>query len=243
MIPTDRPEVGIVFALAVEADAFERRAVHHVETRAAGLSIHEGLVAERRVAWCVGGVGREPAARAARLMIAGHRPALLISAGFAGGLTADLRRGDCVEPAGVRGTTPGPELRLAASGAGPTLVTVDRIVRTPAAKEALAAETGARLVDMETLAVAEVARDAGLPCRGLRVISDAVDDELPADVSRLATPQSVLRRMGAVLGTLGRRPGAARDLWSLWERAVVDGRVLAAALESLVAALPRPVGG
>jgi hypothetical protein len=39
-----------------------------------------------------------------------------------------------------------------------------------------------------------------------------------------------MRRAGAVIGMLGRRPRAALDLWQLWERAVVDGRTLSAAL-------------
>ena len=61
---SDRCAAGIVFAVPVEADAFERRAGEQVETRAAGLVFREGNVAGRRVAWCVAGVGRERAARA-----------------------------------------------------------------------------------------------------------------------------------------------------------------------------------
>jgi hypothetical protein len=43
-----------------------------------------------------------------------------------------------------------------------------------------------------------------------------------------------MRRLGAALGALGRRPRAAFDMWTLWEHAVVDGRTLAAALEEFV---------
>ena len=65
MKPIGQPCVaGIVFAVAVEADAFERHAERHTETRAAGLVIHEGFVAGRRIAWSVGGVGAAAAARA-----------------------------------------------------------------------------------------------------------------------------------------------------------------------------------
>jgi hypothetical protein len=38
---------------------------------------------------------------------------------------------------------------------------------------------------------------------------------------------------------LGRRPRAALDLWKLWERAVVDGRTLAGALEEICGSLAR----
>jgi adenosylhomocysteine nucleosidase len=230
---------AILFAVPIEAQAFERCGSDRREVLAAGLTFHEANVAGRRVAWCVGGVGRERAARAARLLVDGHRPRLLVAAGFAGGLDPALARGAVVEPADARGEQSGSEsLALAAGGPGPTLVTVDRIVHTAAEKAGLAAATGAALVDMETLAVATVARAAGSPCRAVRVISDAAGDELPADVTRLVAPQSPFRRAGSLLGMLGRRPKAALDVWQLWERAVVDGRTLAMALEDLVASLP-----
>ena len=223
---------GIVFAVPIEAEAFSRAVTDAVALEAAGLTFHEGRIGGGRVAWCVAGVGREAARLAARLIVDGHRPRLLVSAGFAGGLDPGLARGAVVEPALVRGELPTSEpLPLVAPGqAGGAIVTVDLIVRTPTEKAALAAATGAAVVDMETLAVAEVARDAGLPCRAIRVISDAAGDELPPDVTRLITPQSAMRRAGAVIGMLGRRPRAALDLWQLWERAVVDGRTLSAAL-------------
>jgi adenosylhomocysteine nucleosidase len=240
----DHSAAAIVFAVPIEAEAFARAATDVVEMEAAGLTFHEGQVGGGRVAWCVGGVGREAARRAARLIIDGHRPRLLVSAGFGGGLDPTRARGAIIEPAVARGEEPTSELLpLAAAGqGGETIVTVDRIVRTPAEKAALAAATGAAVVDMETLAVAAVAREAGLPCRAIRVISDAAGDELPPDVSRLIAPQSAFRRAGAVIGMIGRRPRAALDLWQLWEHAVVDGRTLADALVTLCGSLPDPTG-
>jgi hypothetical protein len=47
-----------------------------------------------------------------------------------------------------------------------------------------------------------------------------------------------MRRLGAALGAIGRRPRAALDLWGLYENAVVDGRALAAALADLCRSLP-----
>lgn len=232
--------VAIVFAVAVEADAFTRLVNGHVETRASGLVVHEGEVAGVRVAWCVGGVGAGAAARAARLLVAGHRPRLLVSAGFAGGLDAALARGTVVRPTVSVADGAGDPLALTAAG-GPlseplTIVTVADVVVTPAAKRALAARAHAHLVDMETHAVAEVAHAAGIPCAAVRVISDAVDDTLPREVAALARPQSTMRRLGAALGAVGRRPRAALDLWRLYEHAVVDAKTLAQALAELCGA-------
>lgn len=231
-------EAGIVFALSIEADAFERRAQDRVEWRGPGVVVLEGTVAGIRVAWCVSGVGGQAAARAAALMIDGHRPRRLVTAGFAGGLDPALPRGGIVRPAAVTTEEAGTRIPLAPIGAGaaggePLLVSVAEVVATVAGKRALAARTGAAIVDMETHAIATLAVAAGLPCLGVRVVSDDATQTLPAEVAALSRPQSAFRRFGAVLGAVGRRPAAAVDLWRLYEHAVVDGRTLAAELERL----------
>jgi adenosylhomocysteine nucleosidase len=230
---------GVVFAMPIEADAFERLTTSQMVTEAGGLTFHEATLGPGRVAWCVAGVGRERAGRAARLLVAGHRPRALVAAGFSGGLHPELARGSLVRPAAVCRLDDTAPLPLAGGEqGGPLLLTVDRILATSAEKEAAARATGAALVDMESHAVAAIAREAGLPCHAVRVISDALGDELPPDLGRLLEPQSTMRRAGAVLGMLGRRPRAAAELWRLWERAVGDGRTLARGVRELCESLP-----
>jgi len=240
----NRPVAGIVFALAVEAEPFASRVSGSVSTQAGGLTIHTGSLAGRQIVWVVAGAGEERAARAARLLIDGHRPRCMVSPGFAGGLVESLPRGGLTTPQRVlcRGQepialAPWPK-NILASPTATTLLTVDTIATTTLEKRALAQATGADLVDMETWGVARQAMAAGLACHSLRVISDAVDDQLPPEVARLVQPQSPLRRLGAACAALGRRPGAAVDLWRLWEHAVVDGKSLAFALERLCESLP-----
>ena len=69
---------GVIFALPIEADAFERLATDRIETLVGDLAFHEATLAGRRVAWCVGGIGRARAERAARLLLDGHRPRALV---------------------------------------------------------------------------------------------------------------------------------------------------------------------
>lgn len=241
----DRCDAGVVFALATEADAFAAR-VADVETRTGALAFHDGLLGGRRVAWVVCGPGMAAAGRAAALLLDGHRPLHVISAGFAGGLDPALGRGAAV----VAGRalrdrcTPLDLLAPACPGAvvGGDIVTVDAVVATAAAKRDLRAATGAAIVDMECRAVAERAAAAGVPCLSVRVVSDAAGDDLPPDILRLVTPQSPLRRAGAALALLGRRPAAASTLWRLWENAVVDGRTLAETLEATIGLLPAAAG-
>lgn len=237
--------------MPVEADAFAGLATEAVEVTAAGLTLHEGIVAGRRVAWCVAGAGGETARRATRLLIDGHRPRLILSPGFAGGLDPALPRGTVVYPRRSINLTEGPPIAVAATGQGSvttatgnatksdalTIVSVDTVVTTAAAKRGLAVATGASLVDMETYAVATAARSAGLPCVSIRVISDDASQDLPKEIAALVQPQSGMRRLGAALAGIGRRPRAALDMWKLWEHAVVDGRTLAGAIRTFLEAI------
>ena len=241
--------------MPVEADAFAGLATETVDVTASGLTFHEGVVAGRRVAWCVAGAGGDAAGRATRLLIDGHRPRVIVSAGFAGGLDPALARGSVVYPRRSITHRGGPPIAVAAAGQGSaaaaagsaagsatshgdlTIVSVDTVVTTAAAKRDLAAATGASLVDMETYAVATAAHAAGLPCVSIRVISDDASQDLPKEIAALVQPQSGMRRLGAALAGIGRRPRAALDMWQLWEHAVVDGRTLAVAIKTFLEGL------
>ena len=237
--------------MPVEADAFAGLATETVDVTASGLTFHEGVVAGRRVAWCVAGAGGEAAGRATRLLIDGHRPRVIVSAGFAGGLDPALARGSVVYPWRAVSRAGGPPIAVAAAGQGGatasdvsrashddlTIVSVDTVVTTAAAKRDLAAATGASHVDMETYAVATAAHAAGLPCVSIRVISDDASQDLPKEIAALVQPQSGMRRLGAALAGIGRRPRAALDMWQLWEHAVVDGRTLAGAIKTFLEGL------
>ena len=245
--PTPRPacDAGFVFALSIEADAFAAAATETTVYEASGLTFHEGIIAGRRVAWCVGGVGAAAATRATRLLIDGHRPLRIVTAGFAGGLVESLARGAIVYPAHVVCKGGGEPVAFTAGQGGlprgdHTIVSAYNVVTTTTAKRDLAAATGASLVDMETFAVATVAYDAGLPCASIRVISDTAGQELPREIATLVQPQSGMRRLGSALAAMSRRPRAALDMWQLWEHAVVDGRTLAGALVEFCRTLPEP---
>ena len=61
-----------------------------------------------------------------------------------------------------------------------TLVSVADVVSDPRAKRRLAAEQGARAVDMESFALAEVLADRGIDFGIARVVLDGVSESLPA---------------------------------------------------------------
>ncbi|OHB84476.1 MAG: hypothetical protein A2V98_15340 [Planctomycetes bacterium RBG_16_64_12] len=76
----------------------------------------------------------------------------------------------------------------------------------------------------------------------VRVISDAVDDELPRDVKRLIEQQTRAAKLGAVVGAVWNRPSSVKDLWKLREDALVASdrlaQFLASTIEQLVVLPP-----
>ncbi len=95
--PAEEPKpchLGVVFALGIEAGCFEDLLEGAVTIRGNGFRLREGGLHGRRVVLIVSGPGRENARRATELLIDGHRPGLVVSAGFAGGLSPQLKRND-----------------------------------------------------------------------------------------------------------------------------------------------------
>jgi adenosylhomocysteine nucleosidase len=118
------------------------------------------------------------------------------------------------------------------------LLPVDRVVHQPREKKALGEKHQALAVDMESFDVAQVCRERHVPMLAVRVITDAVDEELPHDMERLARQKTSAARWGAAIGTLLNRPSSIKDLWALQEKALIGtdrlGRFLLAMIEQLV---------
>ena len=142
----------------------------------------------------------------------GHRPKLVISAGFAGGLDARLHRGDIVwvdglvDEAGGQYETERRRLPAALAEAKDCfvgrLLTVDRIIRLPDEKLALGRQYAALACDMESIAVAEVCHRREVPFLAVRVINDAVDDLLPRSVERLLAQKTGAARLAPAVGSI-----------------------------------------
>src|SRR5690606_33984214 len=108
---------------------------------------------------------------------------------------------------------------------------------TKDAKRELGERHQALAVDMETFGVAEVCRREKQRFLSVRVISDAVDDELPAEIERLVKKKGMARKIGAAAGSVLRRPSTAKDLWRFREAALECSERLAKFLEGVVAQL------
>ena len=157
----------------------------------------------------VTGIGEAAAPAFTELLIA-HRPALVLSIGFAGGLTSQLRSGALVACDSFRANLasragPLPSIdadaatlravvdQLAEAGqsvsSGPVL-TVPTPLLTSDDKRRAGPEKGAALVDMEGYWLAKAAAEHQVRFVGLRVVLDAVDQELPTFVATIIASQS-----------------------------------------------------
>jgi adenosylhomocysteine nucleosidase len=236
-------EFAVVFALAIEAGGLVDRLKDAATTTAHGFTARRGELRGRQVALVESGPGADSAAAATHAVLDAHRPALVFSAGFAGGLTPALARGDLVvaqrivdehghswdaDPA----TFPDWIAEVKGLHVG-RLVTLDHPLRTAEEKTAAGHHHAALAVDMESIAVAEVCRQKNVAFLAVRAVSDALDDELPADVAKLLYAHGA-RQLGAALGTIWRKPGRVKDLFRLQRNALAASERLAEFISAAV---------
>jgi len=123
------------------------------------------------------GMGTDKAGVTAEDIIRDFKPDLIISAGFCGALSKDLKIGDVV--------VSDPEDRK--------LFCSTRPLFTCEEKTAAAEREGAIIVDMESGAVLSVAKKHGIPFIAMKAVSDTLLDELPRSFLQLLWLPRLLR--------------------------------------------------
>ncbi len=230
-------DLGIVFASGLESGCLEDLLEGVVTIRGSNFVIREGGWKGRRVIVIRSGSGRNQAAHATEVLIDGHQPRAVISAGFASALCPELKRNDILLADRLLTTEGGAmslELPPAVAAAlaqpgvhrGPLLST-EQAVRSPREKQSLFERHAALAIDGETFAVADVCLRRQVPLRSLRVINQTADDSLPRDVEHLVVQKTTSAQLGAALGALWRRPASAKDMYRLQENALVASDRLA----------------
>lgn len=150
--------------------------------------------------------------------LAGETPSEVIHVGLGGALTTAFARGDVVHASSVRH---GDELlevespRRSAFAALPSARIVTSDVPVDAAgKAALHARDAGDVVEMESWPVARACAERGIPWTGLRVIGDALADEIPRPVLDAWDGRRfriwMIARAAIISGDLRRELGALR---------------------------------
>lgn len=240
-VPAD---IGIVAALPLEVgylvDMLRRVRKYH----AASMPVIEGEHEGKIVAIAIGGMGRAAARRAAGVLLDGHRPGWVISAGFAGALNPELQRNDLALPEEVLDSEGRrfPVGRPESLGSGVRhvagrLLTVDRLILESAEKADLHRTTGADLVDLESSAVAALCAERLVRFLSIRIVSDDARTDLPREVASLLT-KSGTYRIGAAIRAIWSRPSSVKDFWTLHEHALEAADRLARFIARCMAQLP-----
>lgn len=246
--PPAAADVGLVAALTMEVAPLIDRLKSRRKYSGPKWTITEGELAGKLVAVIVAGVGEAAIRRGVDVLVAGHRPRWILSAGYAGALDPSLARNDVVLPRRVVSHDPSRpplEIDLALPEGPPSrpairagsLLTIDHVVRTTAEKAELHRRTGCDVVDMETHAVASYCAERSYRFLGVRVVSDDATTELPPEILTIVGPTGGFR-VGATMGALWRRPSSVKDLLRLREHAHQASDRLAAVLPPLIERLP-----
>ena len=232
-------ELGIVAALALEL-----RPLGPVLPRPTAVTTLAGgaLV-------IASGMGRAAAAAGARRLVKEGAGALM-SWGLAGGLDPALAAGTIVLPSEVVSSDGAvfatasawrdQLLRaVAASQAvcGGRLLTCRELLGSPADKASAWRRMSAVAVDMESLAIAEIAAENRLPFLAVRAVVDTAADSLPPGLMAAAR-EGDRKRLAPLLGALVRAPGELPDFIRLFRRYRAASRALARVARSGALAPP-----
>ena len=175
--------IAVTFALPQESQDFRRMLRNASAVGGESPRLILGNLGREEVLLGHTGVGPEAAAENAAALLAWQRPRLLISTGFAGGLDPRLTTGDLVVATNFSepGLVEKCRAHLAANAHAffGTLTSQPHAAETVAQKAALARETGALAVDMETASIAAACARAGVPLLAVRAISDSALEPLP----------------------------------------------------------------
>lgn len=238
-------DIGIVSALPMEMAPLLERCQRVRKYSGGNFTFRGGLYDDIRVAVVEAGMGFALARRATQALLDAHTPKWVLACGFSGALRSQMKVGHIVMADSICDTH-GQELAVDVHmPADPTrglhvgrIVTADAIVRSVKEKEALATDFDALAVDMESLAVAQVCRDAKTRFLAVRVISDDMSADLPPEVLSVVGSTGSMR-LGAALGSLWKRPSSAKDMWKLRENARLAAEKLATFLDGVLVQLQK----
>jgi 5'-methylthioadenosine/S-adenosylhomocysteine nucleosidase len=218
-----------------------------------GCHIYHGEYRNKAVLLVQTGIGKERAEAATRFILEHYPVTALVSLGFAGALTEELKVGDiilcstlCCANGLSKGNPCSSDARLVSlslQALGDAAIglcqgrsaTVAQLVSSPEAKLALAKAFHADIVDMESYWIGKIASASQVPFLAVRAISDTVQDSLlPFD--QIMDFDGKWRWQRATIYFLS-RPQNLPKLFTLYRNARRARKSLTAFIEYLIAEL------
>jgi adenosylhomocysteine nucleosidase len=245
-------KIGIITAMPEETGAIIRGLQHTQKIRTGGRTLHHARLSGHEIVVAEAGMGFFNATTAARQLISELRPDLLVSAGFCGGISAELRVGDVVLATGlaivsetglqeVHVTIPAVSREFVSRQAGEgqrvfagLFATTRAIMRKSRLAALLPVDATFPVVEMESAAVAQLAGENGIPFVGMRTVSDPFCEELGFSLDEFCDDRMRIR-IPKVLLTVARRPRIIPQLIRLARNSRVAAASLSQAVERFLA--------
>jgi adenosylhomocysteine nucleosidase len=228
--------IGITFALPSESSDLVRQ-LQAIQRHDNLLS---GKIADRDVTILHTGVGAKNCNARLEILLHKTRPRLVISSGFAGAVSEELRVGDLILAKNFSDPGVLASAEQILRDRQPRLVklfTSTSIVDSIDEQNEIARTAGAAAVDMETGAIAGVCNAQGVPLLSLRGISDTPNQPFPAPPSVLFDIDRQQTNYGRLLAYLFRHPASIRRLFRFGRQIAQVRAVLTDAIVALVRAL------
>ncbi len=241
--------IAVVAAMREEIAPLIRRARIEREIDLDACHVHCGTLCGKRVLLAHTGEGRQRAERGATALLQRFPVAMLFVIGISGGLSPMLDPEALIVARQVRDgdmDVPPPDAMWLERAAGQesvraaTVLTVDRILCTPASKHEAQLSLDPQLpaaADLESAAYARAAASFGVGYLVLRAICDTVDEGLPFDLNLFRDAEGQVDR-GKVARQAMLHPTSVADLWKLRGRVARSSKRLADLVETLLDGAP-----
>lgn len=228
--------IAVTFALPTESSGFLRRLSIKSQSARNGIQTVRGKIDNREVAVLHTGVGEKACRHRLANFLQGQQFDGLISAGFAGALTDELRVGNLLFAKNVSVIELNDKhpafasLRIHVAD----LLTVPRLIDSGEERNETARISGAAAVDMETEFIARICAEHEVPLLSLRVITDAPREPFPAPAHVLFDIEHQRTPMAALITFFLTRPNRIPRLIQFARRIAHAREILANALVATV---------
>lgn len=228
--------IAITFALPSEGSALIRCLRERKRRDGGKYQSWRGKIGSQEVEVILTGVGAEACRPRMEAFLTTERPRLLISAGFAGATSDDLRPGDIImgenfSDAQLLSTS----LRVLKEyePRQVKLFTSETILDTETERATVARQERADAIEMESSTIAQVCRNHGVPMLSLRAVSDTPASRFPAPPSVLFDTKQQQTNLAVLARYLLGHPQIIPRLVVFGRRVGQTRRKLAAAIVTL----------
>jgi nucleoside phosphorylase len=179
--------IAVTFALPAESSEFIRRLRDRTDTERNGVRIVRGKMHDRMIEVLHTGVGEKVCRQRVAKFLQDQQFDLLISTGFAGSVSNELKVGDLLLAKNFSTVDLNETLSFLSSFPHhiADLLTVPALIDSSDDRNRVARTSGAAAVDMETEFIARACAEHGVPLLSLRVVTDTPSKPFPAPLKVL----------------------------------------------------------